>query len=193
MKKQFLNNIRQYIFTALLGLCFYFVLFLPIEYYLTEIQFSISKVPPVINTVILFLFLLIANLFNIKNLVNEKRKTVLVALFFLISFVCYGYYHQVKLSREYLPKIIKVSPTRFIQGEFIEIDGTNFGPTYNKGKVIINETEFIAKDWNDNKIIIESPVPDKFGTYYLYVKTKEGKISNQIPIEILNPDYLRQN
>lgn len=193
MKIKFLNNIRQYIFSALLGLSLYFVLFLPIEYYLTEIQLSVSKVPSVINTVILFSFLLIANLFNLKNLINGRRRTVLAILFFSISFAYYGYYHQIKLSREYLPKIIKVSPTRFIQGEFIEIDGTNFGPTYNKGKVIINESEFIAKDWNDNKIIIESPVPDKFGTYYLYVKTKEGKISNQIPIEILNPDYLRQN
>lgn len=190
MKKNFLNNIWQYFFSALLGLCLYFLLYLPLEYYLTEIQFSVSKVPPIINTGILFLFLLIANLFNFKNIIKERRKTIITVLFILISFIYYGYYLQIKTKHEYDPKIINVFPTRFIQGEIIEIDGTNFGPIYDKGKVIINEKEFIAKDWSDNKIIIESSVPDKYGRFNLYIKTSKGKISNSVPIEMYDPAYL---
>jgi len=193
MEKKFLDNIRQYVFTALIGLSLYFILFLPLEYYLTEIQLSVGKLDPLINTGVLFLFLLIANLFNFNNIIKGKGKIILTILFISISFIYYGYYLQIKAKREYNPKIISVFPTRFIQAELIEIDGENFGPIHNKGKVIINETEFIAKEWDDNKIVVESPVPDKFGIYYLYVKTKEGKISNQIPIEILNPDYLLKN
>lgn len=189
MKTKFLN----YFLSAIIGLCLYFVLYLPIEYYFTEIQLSFSKIPPLINTGVLCLFLSIANLFDFKNIIKSKGKTILLILFIFISFIYYGYYLQTKVKHEYVPKIISVYPTRFIQGQLIEIDGLNFGPIYDKGKVIINETEFIAKEWDDKKIIIEAPVPDKFGTFYLYVKTKDGKVSNQIPIEILNPNYLRGN
>lgn len=190
MEKNFLNNIWQYVFTALIGLSLYFILFLPLEYYLTEIQFSVSKVPPIINTGILFLFLLITNLFNFKNILNGKGKIIISTLLISFSFIYYGYYHQIKLSREYLPKINKISPSRFIQGEIIEIDGTNFGPIYDKGKVIINEKEFIVKDWSDNKIILESSVPDKYGRFNLYIKTSKGKVSNSVPIEMYDPAYL---
>lgn len=191
MEKKFLNNIWQYIFSALLGLSLYFLLFLSLEYYLTEIQISVSRVHPLIHTGVLFLFLLIANLFNLKKIINRKEKTIIAILFFLTSFVYYGYYLQIKRSREYLPKIIHVHPVRFIQGEIIEINGSNFGPIFDKGKVFVNETEFITQDWSNNKIIIEAPVPDKFGHFYLYVKTNNGKVSNYIPVETYNPDDLK--
>ena len=192
MEKKFLNNYQNNIITALFALSLFFILFLPIDYYLTEIKFTIGKINPLINTGILFLFLLIANFFDWQSILNKKRGKIIFVLLFLASFTLYGLYREIKIERENLPKIINVSSARFIQGEIIEIDGINFVHAYEKGKVFVGNTEYQTQDWSNAKIFIEAPVPCKFGHFNLYVKNKEGKISNSISVETYDPASLNK-
>jgi hypothetical protein len=110
----------------------------------------------------------------------------------IFAFSVYSIYHRIKLNREYLPKIYKIDYDWIIQGQTIEIKGVNLGPIFKKGKIMVDGMEFLAKYWDENKIIAEAPVPSKEGYFYLYIETKDGKKSNSLPLEIKDPNYLRK-
>lgn len=190
MEKNFKINFFQYLFSAIFGLSLYFLLYLPLELLLTEFFFIIPKINPWINTGILLFFLLTVNLFNWDIIINNRKKLISLLVLVIVAFSFYGIYHQIKLDREYLPKIYQVKPSWAIQGQPIEIKGINFGPIWKRGEVAIEGMKFLVKDWSENKIMIEAPAPAIVGHFYLYVKTKEGKISNLLPIEIKDPSEL---
>jgi len=192
MEENFKINFSTYFFSAILGLSLYFLLFLPIEFFLTEVLFVVPKINPWINTGVLLFFLLIANLFNWQKIINKRKKLIVLLILGVVAFIFYGVYHHIKLNREYLPKIYQVKPSWVIQGQSIEIKGVNFGPTFKKGKVIVDSMEFLVKNWSENQVTAEAPVPSKEGHFYLYVETKEGRKSNLFPFEVKNPDYLKR-
>jgi uncharacterized membrane protein len=192
MKKNFETNFFQSLLSMVLGIILYFIFYLPLELLLTEFFFIVPKINPLINTFVLLFFLLITNLFNWKKIINNRKKLVILSGLITIAFIFYGIFHQIKLDREYLPKIYKINHDWIIQGQTVEITGTNFGQTFRKGKIIVDEMEFLVKDWSEDKIIAEAPVPSKEGNFYLYIETKDGGKSNLLPLEVKDPDYLKK-
>jgi len=192
MNINYKNNFLQSLLSLVVGLILFIFFYLPLELLLTEFLFIIPKINPWINTIVLLLFILIANLFNFKKIVNNSKKLIASLILIIVVFNFYNIYYRVKLNREYLPKIYKINYDWIIQGQTIKITGVNFGPNFKKGEIIVNGMEFLVKDWEENSILAEAPVPSKKGYFYIYVKTKDGKISNQIPLEIKDPDYLKE-
>ena len=127
-----------------------------------------------------------------EKVIKSKRKVIFLSVFVLIAFIFYGFYHHVKLKKEYLPKIYQFEPAWVIQGQQIKIKGLNFGPTFKKGRVIVDDMEFLVKKWSENEIVAEAPVPSKKGYFPLSVETKEGKVSNLLMFEIKDPNYLKK-
>ena len=192
MKENFKINFFQYLFSAIFGLSLYFLFFLPVEFLLTEVLFVVPRINPWINTSLLLFFLLMVSLFDWGKIINKRRKLIVLLIIVVVSFSFYGVYHRVKLNLEYLPKIYQVKPAWIIQGQLVEIKGVNFGPVWEKGKVVVDGMDFLVKDWDENKIIVEAPVPSKEGHFLLFVETKEGRVSNTLIIEIKDPDYLKR-
>jgi len=187
-----LSKFFQYFIPALFGLSLYFLFFLPIEFLLTEVYFVIPKINPWFSVSVLFFFLLIANLFNWKKIAEKKWGIKTFAFFVFISFVFYGFYHQEKLFREYLPKIHSVSPAWVIQGQEVKIKGVNFGRSFKKGKVSVDGMDFLIRDWSENKIVVEAPVPAKVGRSPIFVRTEDGLTSNLFSFEVKDPNELRE-
>ena len=192
MKENFKIIFFQYLFSAIFGLSLYFLLFLPVEFLLTEVLFIVPRINPWINTGLLLFFLLTANLFDWGKIINKRRKLIVLLIIVVISFSFYGVYRRAKLNLEYLPKIYQVKPVWIIQGQLVEIKGVNFGPVWKKGKVVVDGMDFRIKDWGENRIIAEAPVPSKEGHFLLFIETKQGRVSNTLTLEIKDPNYLKK-
>jgi len=188
MKIEFWN----YFFSALAGLCLFFLIYLPIEFLLTEHWYTVYKINPWLSTGVIFFFLLLSNLVNWQKLLKNQILRIFLFFLFVVAIVFYFVYNNLKIERQYLPKIYRAQPSWVIQGQLVEIQGVNFGPVWKRGKVIADGVELNIKDWNDNKIIAEAPVPGKFGHFKMVVKTYDGKISNSLPLEIRDPKELLQ-
>lgn len=191
MEKQLKISFLPYFLAALLAITIYFLIYLPLELLLSEFLFVAPSINPWVNTGVLLFFLLIANLFKWEKIIDSRKKLTTLLALFAVAFVFYDIYHQEKLNREFFPKIFQVKPSWVIQGQLIEIKGVNFGPIFKKGKVMVNGMEFLVKDWGEQRIVAETPVPNKDGNFYLYIETKDGKNSNSLPLEVKNPDYLK--
>ena len=192
MKKNFKDNFFHCLFSAIFGLSLYFLLFLPVEFLLTEVLFVVPRINPWINITLLLFFLLMANLFDWGKIIKKRKKLIVLLIIIVVSFSFYGVYHRAKLSLEYLPKIYQIKPAWIIQGQLVEIKGVNFGPVWKKGKVVVDGMDFRIKDWGENRIIAEAPVPSKEGHFLLFIETKEGRVSNTLTLEIKDPDYLKR-
>jgi len=191
MEKNLKIDLTRPFLSVILGLSLYFLIYLPIEFLLTEVFFVTPKINSLINTAVLLFFITLTNLFNLK--VNKnKLKTIALLILFFVSLIFYTVYHKEKLNREYLPKIYRTEPSWIIQGQSLKISGINFGRSFEEGKIMVGEMEFLVKYWSENKIIAEAPVPSKEGFLNLSIKTDYGEVSNVVVIEIKNPDYLKR-
>jgi len=190
MDKKFKINFSSHLFFVSFGLSLYFLFYLPLELLLTEFFFVIPKINSWTNTGVLLLFLLTVNLFDWEKIINNRKKLTASLLLIAISFIFYGVYHQIKINREYLPKIYHIKPSWVIQGQLVKIEGVNFGPVWKKGKVVVDGMDFLVKDWSENRIIAETPVSSKVGSFHIFIKTKEGKLSNSRTLEFKDPGGL---
>jgi len=190
MEKSLKINFFQYLFYAIFGLSLYFLFYLPLELLLTDFFFVLPKVNSWINTGLLLFFLLIANLFDLRGVIRDRKKIITLLFLVVVSLIFYNVYYQIKLDREYLPKIYQVKPSWVIQGQPIEIKGTNLGMVFQKGEVMVDGMEFLVKDWSENRVIVEAPVPSRVGNFNIFIKTKDGRTSNFLHLEIKDPNEL---
>jgi hypothetical protein len=188
MKK---NRTFDYLLPAFLSLAFLILIYTPLEFRITEIWLLTPQINKYIPTLILITLVLIFNFFNWEKILSKGR--IVIFLFILIfGFSCFVYYdyRNDKLSLEYLPKIYKISNLWGIQGTVIKIDGVNFLPAWEKGKVLLGEEEFHIKSWDDKSIIVEQPVMSRFGNFELYLIRADGLISNKVLFLVRDPKEL---
>ncbi|OQA93425.1 MAG: hypothetical protein BWY24_00443 [Microgenomates group bacterium ADurb.Bin219] len=178
--------------SAILSLSFYSLLFLPVEFVITEILFITPKLPSQIAIVFIILLVVIFSLVNWQSRLKTIKYYLMLLLFFSVCGLVYLKYREEKLAREYLPKIYSYSPKRGIQAELVKIGGVNFGPVWKGGEVYLGEERMGVVNWDDKSLLLEIPVPRKFGMMKLKVITKEGKNSNPVQFEIRNPATLNQ-
>jgi hypothetical protein len=177
---------------AILALAIYSLLFLPVEFLVTEVLLITPKLSPLGSLGFLGALLLCLSLVNLGNILvtKEKWRRPLVSLL-AASFLVYGFWRHYKLAREYLPKIYSFAPKSGIQAEIVKIKGVNFFPVWKRGKVVLGDDVMVINTWNEELIVAEQPVPRKFGLTELYVVRSDGKISNKVSFEIKDPGKLR--
>jgi len=187
----FLLILTKLLIAAIFALSVYNLIYLPLEFLITEIWLITPKIPSIVGTVLL---IILAGGFSLINW-NDKLKVKFYRLFLLtfivISVLVYLGYRQNKLAREYLPKIYNISPNWGIQGQLVKIKGVNFFPIWKKGKVLFNGQEMRIKSWNEELIIAEQPVPTEFGKTTLFIVRSDGIISNKLPFEVRDPKTLK--
>jgi len=187
----FLLILTKLLIVAIFALSVYSLIYLPLEFLITEIWLITPKIPSIVSPVLL---IILAGGFSLINW-NDKLKVKFYRLFLLtfivISVLVYLGYRQNKLAREYLPKIYNISPNWGIQGQLVKIKGVNFFPIWKKGKVLFNSQEMIIKSWNEELIIAEQPVPAEFGKTALFIVRSDGIISNKLPFEVRDPSTLK--
>ena len=187
----FLLILTKLLIVAIFALSVYSLIYLPLEFLITEIWLITPKIPSIVSPVLL---IILAGGFSLINW-NDKLKVKFYRLFLLtfivISVLVYLGYRQNKLAREYLPKIYNISPNWGIQGQLVKIKGVNFFPIWKKGKILFNGQEMRIKSWNEELIIAEQPVPAEFGETALFIVCSDGIISNKLPYEVRDPSTLK--
>jgi len=130
------------------------------------------------------------SLFDWRRLLKAKASWLILIALIIIGGIVYLKYRQFKLAREYLPKVYNVTRETGFQAEVVKVSGVNFFPVWRKGKVMLGNSEMIIKSWDENLILAEQPVPDRFGQVELFVLRSDGVASNRVPFIIRDPDTL---
>jgi len=186
LKKTFFYSL----FSAFLVLSSYFLIYLPIEFLVTEIWLMTPKVPSLVSLFFLVAFAALFVFVDWRKLLKSKwRRLVLVSAVVMSGFVYTGYRRE-KLAREYLPKIYEVDRVWGIQAQMIKIEGVNFFPVWKKGKVVFDGDEMVIKDWDEKLVVAEQPVPKKFGKVDIRIIRSDGVISNGVKFKIRDPKEL---
>ncbi|MBU2592606.1 hypothetical protein KKD61_04065 [Patescibacteria group bacterium] len=176
----------------LLTFAVYNLFFSQAERLLVNVFFVVPKIPAIYSNLFFIIIFLLFLSFNWQK-VKGKAFFGLLLVLEIAGAVVYLSCRKEKLSREYLPKIYRVSASEGYQGEKLEINGVNFYPSFKKGEVVLGEAgDLTISLWGENKIIGVIPVPAKFGTMDLVVKREDGITSNIIKFEIKDPGKLKK-
>ena len=186
-----LNRFFNYFLPAFLALSFLILIYTPLEFRITEVWMLIPQLGRYIPTIFLILFVLIFSLFDWGKILSKSKMYIFLP-FLIFSLSCFNYlnYRHAKLALEYLPRIYKTNFWWGIQGSLIKIDGVNFSPPWEKGKVFLGDEELRVKTWEEKSIIIEQPVMSRFGKFDLYIVREDGLISNKVPFWVKDPKEL---
>lgn len=84
-----------------------------------------------------------------------------IILFFasLVGHMKFTHYYQ---WLQKLPELETISTKKTIQADRVVITGKNFGSPDKKGTVSVEDLEFLIVSWNDNEVVIEQPVPNRY-------------------------------
>jgi hypothetical protein len=199
---------KKFLLSALLvvaqTIIFYLLLIIPAEYLLTEKFLVLKHISSSQKTFLLlavFLAVFLVNYFSRRvKKIGAKFWPVFFAALIVGLFVNRAYtdFYQ-RLQEE--PKIYRILSSWAVVGEPKEInwsmvgmeiiiDGKNFGPAWQPGKVFVDGLEFQIKEWGEEKIIAIQPHPPRFFKGGLYVQKYNGRESNRLPFEIRDPGEL---
>lgn len=109
---------------------------------------------------------------------------MLVLLIFIQSPVQNAYYDLTQT-----PRILKIDKNVVIQGDSIHVQGVGFGGEWEKGVVRIDDLPLIVRQWSDDIIVVEIPVPAGYFTGKLYV-VRGDKMSNFVTVMVADPSQI---
>ncbi|PIP31829.1 hypothetical protein COX24_01385 [bacterium (Candidatus Gribaldobacteria) CG23_combo_of_CG06-09_8_20_14_all_37_87_8] len=186
------KQVVEVVFSGFGGIVLFCLVFLPVEFIISEVKYITPKLPDCLSLGVLLFFVLIFSFFPWKKFYRKKLFYFSFLFFLLLAGTVALKYKSEKLEREYLPKIYSLSPRKVIQAQIITVKGANFGPVWKKGKLVYGEEdkEIVIKDWSERMILAEQPVPSSFGKFQLTVLRSDGVRSNPLDFEIINPDTL---
>lgn len=187
----FLLTLASLLIAAIFALSVYNLIYLPLEFLITEIWLVVPKIPLLVSPVLLIILIGGLSQINWNDKLKVKSWRLFLLIFIVMSSLVYLGYRQNKLAREYLPKIYTITPSWGIQAQLIEIRGVNFFPIWKKGKIMFNGQEMGIKSWNEELIVAEQPVPKEFGKTTLFIVRSDGIISNKLPFEVRDPITLK--
>lgn len=193
MNLPFWEKIKTAVISILEAVIFYILVVIPAEYFLTERFLVFPFLPPDVKT---FIFIAILTIIFVINFFSIPPKRF-SWLFFIIVFIltglsAFGYKKYLNYYGELqtYPKIYSVSHEWGIQASLINIEGKNFGPTWQPGRVFVNEIEFRVIFWSPYLVVAEQPIPSGFFKGKLYVQDFDNKRSNGWEFEIKDPGSL---
>jgi hypothetical protein len=176
---------------ALETVILYLIIVIPLEYFLTEKYFILTAVDGRIKAYVFLTALGISLLLNffLRKIVNFSWKAVFFVFTIFVASLIFGKQYSNYYSKlQQHPRIFSVNSNWSIQEMPIIINGKNFGPTWEPGKVLVDGMNFSQIEyWSENKIVVTAPVPSTFAKTYLKIVTAEGKESNQVNFEVRDP------
>lgn len=178
------------VFPAILTFFLFVLVFLSLEFYVTEEKMLTTKIPSIFGSLFAVLLIFVFSLID-----WEKKIKFLVLLLFTViglGVATYGnvLYIRAKVSYKGIPRVYSVEPKEGYQAMIVKIKGTNFFKIESKGKIYLGNEEMNVISWKDNEIIFEQPVPSKFGKTDLYLIRSDGKKSTVFKYFIVNPSNL---
>jgi len=171
----------------------FLLIVIPLEYLLTERFLICKNIDDKLRTNLFFaIFSLIffLNFFWKRFFIIGKFFLRILSILFIIVLLCNNLYSTYYKYLQKYPKIFSVTPNWAIQGMTISIDGRNFGPEWQNGKVLVDDIKLEIKSWSDSKIVTVFPVPTKFGVKNLKVVRADNYESNKVNFEIRDPNNL---
>jgi len=174
---------------------FYLFIIIPLEYFLTEKYSFLKFIHPQQKTtlfLIIFTIVFLANYCQPQIRKIGQRLGLVLMVFLIIALLADQAYTEFYQRLQENPKIYSLSSDWSIVGMEIEIDGKNFGPAWQAGKVTVDDFQMQVKDWAEEKIIILQPHLPRFFTGELCVEKYNGRVSNCFPFTIRNPGELHQ-
>jgi hypothetical protein len=194
MNLPFGEKIRTAVVSILEAIVFYILIVIPTEYLLTE-HFSIFPfLSPDVKTFIFIAALTIIFVINFFSMLPRRFSWLffgVVCILTVLSGFGYKKYLNYYGELQTYPKIYDVSHNWGVQATLISIEGKNFGPTWEPGRVFVDNLEFRVMYWSPFLIVVEQPVPPKFFKGKLYVQDAENRRSNGWRFEIKDPDLLQ--
>lgn len=192
----FFKPVVNFLTASYLSLSLYCLVYLPISFLITEKLMIMPVVPSWIAIAFVFVTLVLLNIIEWREKLKEKKTFIFVFCFIVLNGLVYLEYRNEKLKREYLPKIYSISPEWGIQGQIVTIKGLNFGPTWKPGGISLGKDFYdknmmAFRDWSENEIIFDQPVPKVFGNSKIFIVRFDGTISNGVDFEIRDPYSLR--
>ncbi len=188
---RFLRPAIDLTLSSILAVCFYCLLFLPLDFFLTEIAMLTPKLPKAVNFSMLALFILFFVFFHWQRFFIKRNSYFLILFFVFSSGFFYLAYRSQKLSLEYLPKIYRLDSKWGIQAMTVTVKGVNFGPTWKKGLVLAGENLMNIIQWDEKQVTAEVAVPTNFRIVPLVVIRFDGIVSNSMDYEIRDPKTLK--
>ena len=186
----FVDHVINLFIATISALIVYVLVYLPLEFQITEVWMITPKIPPIINTFFIVFLVIIFTLINFQKLSKSKLFKGVLIFFVLYSWFVYKEYRGKKLSKENLPKIYSVDWEWGIQARIIKIKGVNFMFEGKHGKAFLDNEELLVKLWKEDLITAEQQVPKRFGQVELYLVRSDGLVSNKVPFEIKDPGEL---
>lgn len=180
------------ILSASLAISIYSLIFLSIDFCLTEVFMVTPKLPSISGIVLLITLIILFSFTNCQSLFKNKNAYLLLLFYLFLSGIFYLGYRNKKLALEYLPKIYRISDKWGIQGMMIKISGVNLFPVWKQGQIFVGENKMNIISWSEKEIISEVPVPGNFGLMELKVIREDGVISNSLPFELRDPSFLNE-
>ena len=158
------------------------------EYILVDKYFVLYSIDWKVKTMyFVFLLTLFAFLESAEVFSKFRAKLLYTLFLFIISLAVFRIQSINHNKIINTPFIKSVNYTKVIQGDLIEVRGRGFGEIWKERKIYIGDIELIAKIWEDNLIIAEIPVPQKFYKDNLFINGSLKESSNSIEIEIFDP------
>lgn len=175
------------IFSSLLCLFIYMIVFYPIEFLLTEKLLIAERIPQIISSIFLLTIVAVVALTDWKKVIKPFFAGALIVLLAAVTFFGNRFYLQKKSRSEIVPKIFQIEPKEGRRGQFVSITGKNFISEDKVGKVFLGKNETIILIWEGEKILFEQPFLSRFGWEKLYLVRSDGVESNKVNYYVKNP------
>lgn len=132
------------------------------EYIITEIIFIIPRFSAHISTISLFIIVVLVSALVVAKKAEHVKPpfttAIQVQILLGITIFAVAQYQSFYSSLQEYPKIKSLNKNWSIQGDRIAIDGKNFGPAWQPGKVTVGGQEFRVISWTDTHVVVEQPI-----------------------------------
>jgi len=191
--QRFLNLSLVFLVSTLLSFSIYSLIYLPLEFRLTEALFKIEALPKSLPIVLLVSSALLFSFIDWSKILRKSKKMTVLLSVLLVGGIIFGQViRREKLKREYLPKIYRLSTDWGIQGTLVEISGLNFGLTHKEGLVDFGGlVDFDTSLWSEKKVIGKLGVPKSFGKVNLRIRRNDNVVSNGVLFKVRDPGELK--
>lgn len=186
-------KIKNNLFITSLALAVYLILVHSFEYIFTEKFYVLKEISSYQKTFFLLFILLIFSMLSPKLKFKSNNKIIFLSVLLLIlTLIGNDFYTKHYNNLQKIPKIYSINKNWGVQGSVIEIDGNNFGASWQQGKVMVDDMEMEIKSWSDEEIKAVQPVPNHFWTGNLYVINHYQNPSNSLKYEVFDPSKLNE-
>jgi hypothetical protein len=180
------NPLKNFLTTALLSFSLFALLYLPIEFLITQVLLITPALPKILSLALIFSLIFLLDSIDWQQCLTTKFKIIFILLL-LAGGSTALLYRRYALPQKSLPKIYRLSRRQGIQGHKVKIKGVNFGAADKPGKLFLGNQEVVVHSWDNHNIVFYLPVPARYGPTPLYLVTDNGLLSNKVTINIQNP------